>query len=315
MSTVSLSADVYIQELNENDKLKETITEQQKEIQVVLKERREGDAENDDLKAVLQQVANALCSNEEEASVLRDHTDKLIKKASSTWKDGKLSQRHCRQKTIEIEKLKEEVVNIVKIKNKQIEKEKSKYEAMCNEQSKSDCAKYIQELQEENKELKEDITNHPDFEEIATDWYERHNWMVDKDEFTELKEENKKLKELNEQTEKQIADHEELQDTAEDVLQQVADALCGEGEEADSICCWGYTDKLIKKATELKEERNYWKNFALVYWSDDQLGNLGETEKDGSNKVWDEALEKVNDNHTEISQEELDELNKKCMAD
>ena len=50
MSTVSLSADVYIQELNENDKLKETITEQQKEIQVVLKERREGDAENDDLK-------------------------------------------------------------------------------------------------------------------------------------------------------------------------------------------------------------------------------------------------------------------------
>ena len=32
------------------------------------------------------------------------------------------------------------------------------------------------------------------FEEIATDWYERHNWMVDKDEFTELQEENKILK-------------------------------------------------------------------------------------------------------------------------
>jgi len=49
-------------------------------------------------------------------------------------------------------------------------------------------------LGKENKELKEDITNHPDFEEIATDWYERHNWMVDKDEFTELQEENKELK-------------------------------------------------------------------------------------------------------------------------
>ena len=43
-------------------------------------------------------------------------------------------------------------------------------------------------------ELKEDITNHPDFAEIATDWYERHVWMVDKDEFEKLQEENKKLK-------------------------------------------------------------------------------------------------------------------------
>ena len=40
----------------------------------------------------------------------------------------------------------------------------------------------IKKLKEENEKLKEDITNHPDFEEIATDWYERHNWIVDKDE-------------------------------------------------------------------------------------------------------------------------------------
>ena len=51
------------------------------------------------------------------------------------------------------------------------------------------------EEQEKNKKLKEDITNHPDFAEIATDWYERHVWMVDKDEFEKLKEENKKLAE------------------------------------------------------------------------------------------------------------------------
>ena len=62
----------------------------------------------------------------------------------------------------ENEKLRQEVVNIVKIKNKQIEKEKVKYESMCSEQAESDCAKYIQELQEENKKLKKQKKNFVD---------------------------------------------------------------------------------------------------------------------------------------------------------
>ena len=52
-------------------------------------------------------------------------------------------------------------------------------------------------LTEENENLKEDLTNHPDFAEIASDWYERHNWTIDKDDFAELQEENKKLTEKN----------------------------------------------------------------------------------------------------------------------
>lgn len=46
----------------------------------------------------------------------------------------------------EIDKLKEEIVNIAKMKNKQIKKEKDKYESMCSEQAKSDCAKQIEKL-------------------------------------------------------------------------------------------------------------------------------------------------------------------------
>ncbi len=82
-----------------------------------------------------------------------------------------------------------------KIKELQEDNKKQKQEHIKSLENLLKEVKELKELQEQNKKLKEDITNHPDFEEIATDWYERHNWMVDKDEFTELKEENKKLKE------------------------------------------------------------------------------------------------------------------------
>jgi len=82
-----------------------------------------------------------------------------------------------------------------KIKELQEENKKQKQEHIKSLENLLREVKELKELQEQNKKLKEDITNHPDFEEIATDWYERHNWMVDKDEFTELKEENKKLEE------------------------------------------------------------------------------------------------------------------------
>ena len=64
---------------------------------------------------------------------------------------------------------------------------------------------------------------------------------------------------------------------------------------------------------KLKEDVKYWKNFALVYWSGNQLG----TGEPGGGEVWTDALEKVNDAHRTggLEDEELDELNKKCMAD
>ena len=49
-------------------------------------------------------------------------------------------------------------------------------------------AGYTQEEIDEMVSIKEDISEHPDFVEIATDWYERHNWLIDKDEFEKLKE-------------------------------------------------------------------------------------------------------------------------------
>ena len=48
--------------------------------------------------------------------------------------------------------------------------------------------------------------------------------------------------------------NEELKERAEDTFQQIADALCGEGDEADSLAGWGQEDKLIRKAKELKKE-------------------------------------------------------------
>jgi len=97
-------------------------------------------------------------------------------------------------------------------------------------------------LDEENKKLKEENEDNL----ASLNFYT--------EQCTELKDERKQLKEENEM----------LKTEAEDVLQQVADALCGEGDEADSMCGWGHTHKLIKKANDLKKtvtrvmrERNY----------------------------------------------------------
>ena len=77
--------------------------------------------------------------------------------------------------------------------------------------------------------------------------------------------------------------------------------------------------KLQEENKELKKDVKYWKNFALVYWSGNELGNLREAEKGpGGGEVWNEALEKVTNDAGEtiwLSQEDLDEINKKCMAD
>jgi uncharacterized protein YoxC len=47
---------------------------------------------------------------------------------------------------------------------------------------------------------------------------------------------------------------EEIKEQAEDSFQAIAEALCGEGDEADSIAGWGHGDKIVKRIKDLKEE-------------------------------------------------------------
>ena len=69
-----------------------------------------------------------------------------------------------------------------------------------------------------------------------------------------------------------------------------------------------YVDSWIKENEKLKEEVNYWKNFALVYWSGNQLGNLALAESCDS-VVWNEALEECNSN----DDYDREALTKKCL--
>jgi len=89
----------------------------------------------------------------------------------------------------ENEDLKKEIVNISTIKNKQIKKEKDKYESMCSEQAESDCAKYINELQEENEKFKKINKKLAEQMKVKDD-----NWDLAMKNEEELKEENENLK-------------------------------------------------------------------------------------------------------------------------
>ena len=91
--------------------------------------------------------------------------------------------------TEENEDLKKEIVNISTIKNKQIKKEKDKYESMCSEQAESDCAKYINELQEENEKFKKINKKLAEQMKVKDD-----NWDLAMKNEEELKEENENLK-------------------------------------------------------------------------------------------------------------------------
>ncbi len=104
------------------------------------------------------------------------------------------------------------------------------------------------QLKEENKKLTDRLQN---FKEM--NWKRMDDlvkalspWKKNHQDHTRILEAIEELKEENEM----------LKTEAEDVLQQVADALCGEGDEADSMCGWGHTHKLIKKANDLNKNDN-----------------------------------------------------------
>jgi len=88
-----------------------------------------------------------------------------------------------------------------------------------------------------------------------------------------------------EMLENKLASHEEFKKNAEEVCASyaVTDALMKQIEERDTE---------IKKGRRLDEARLYWKNFALVYWSGNQMGRESQT---GGCEVWNECLEKCND--------------------
>jgi len=136
---------------------------------------------------------------------------------------------------------------------------------------------------------------------------------------------------------KKLAEAEEFKKNAEETCEgyAVTDSLMKQIEQKDLDIknIYEHHEKQLKVALDLqkllKEEKEeleeqmeqmydeedvkYWKNFALVYWSGNQLG----TGEPGGGEVWTDALEKVNDADRTggLEAEELDELTEKCMAD
>jgi predicted transcriptional regulator len=49
-------------------------------------------------------------------------------------------------------------------------------------------------------------------------------------------------------------ENEKLKEQAEDAFQAIAEALCGEGEEADSIAGWGQERQIIGRINLMKKE-------------------------------------------------------------
>ena len=74
----------------------------------------------------------------------------------------------------------------------------------------------------------------------------------------------------------------------------------------DKVKCLYKKNKI--EIVELKQSEKYWKNFALIYWSGDQLGDNSGVIEGG--EVWDNALEKFEDPKDKTSREEL---TKKCL--
>lgn len=145
-------------------------------------------------------------------------------------------------------------------------------------------ALYEQTLKE-NEDLYEELEG----KEVLAKAYKEH-----KIEIMKLQEENKELKDFDNWENHPALKHKVVLD---DVWYQ---EHLRQGELIDP-----------DEFEELKKDVKYWKNFALVYWSGNELGNLREAEKGpGGGEVWTDALEKVTDNFFHKC-----ELTSKCMAD
>ena len=108
--------------------------------------------------------------------------------------------------------------------------------------------------------------------------------------------------------EQQLQENKKLQEEVQDIHQRVIHTdienveLKAENKEMNEL--W---EKDKKKVIELRKQVEYWKDFALLYWSGYQLGDV----KGGAVgcSVWQEALEEVNSNEDA----DREELTKKCM--
>ena len=113
---------------------------------------------------------------------------KMVKMLKEKWNEEQEKNKKLKEEKDEELKLRLDLEeDLVKLKEELDQSEKQRYED--NEKARG----VITEVCNENATLKEDITTHPDFAAIATDWYERHNWLVDVDEYNELKEQNETL--------------------------------------------------------------------------------------------------------------------------
>ena len=109
--------------------------------------------------------------------------------------------------------------------------------------------------------------------------------------------ENNKLKQENqEHTEGLIEKFKKLQEEQTEFYEKI------QKENLDTILI------LTEQVKNLKEQVNYWKNFALFYWSGHQLGEEANSDSD----VWNEALEECNSSNNDDYDREA--LTKKCLS-
>jgi len=100
------------------------------------------------------------------------------------------------------------------------------------------------------------------------------------------------------------------------LTQEQTDEIFGQAVADPDEQLWDEEDYIkrvrafLKQRDTFKKKSNdcdYWKNFALVYWSG---GNLGDDDNVSGSELWTQCLEKFHDDNDTTSHEELTEL---CM--
>ena len=117
-------------------------------------------------------------------------------------------------------------------------------------------------------------------------------------EHKEMEEENKKLKE---QVKKLKEENKKLKEEKTEYEEDIEEL-----SESKEILAKEYKKNKIEIVKQ-KEQVEYWKNFALTYWSGDQLGDL--TINTSGSDVWCEALDECESN----SDYDRKALTEKCL--